>query len=129
MHDFTTVANPKEVGSYTIFTSFKSKYPQHSTGLMWRVLRERQVELGGTLKGKAFQQIAVKGSFRNMGSRQLCLMTRHSTIVTADTDMHPVIDLFWRETDSRDRGLITENELSAELTVIYMPGGPVKIRH
>lgn len=62
MNDFTTVANPREVGAYTIFTKFKSKYPLKSTGLVARIDENEKFELVAALSGKPFQQVSVQAS-------------------------------------------------------------------
>lgn len=59
LHDFTNVANPREAGAYTIFTSFKDKYPLTNTGLAARINSNGQLELIAALKGAKFNQIAV----------------------------------------------------------------------
>lgn len=119
MHDFTTVANPKEVGSYTIFTSFKSKYPQHSTGLVARIDENGKFELVATLKGKAFQQIAVKAPSETLESA----VVPHDQALNYRTSELTSVLFSGEKADSIGR-LIADNELNP-LTVIYMQGGPV----
>ena len=61
LRDFTTVANPREAGSYIIMTPFKGRYPLKSTGLLARINDNGQFELIAALSGKAFDQITVNG--------------------------------------------------------------------
>ena len=56
---FETVANPREVGSYTILRTFKNAYPLKQTGLLARINDSQQFELVAALKGGAFDHITV----------------------------------------------------------------------
>lgn len=66
LESFTTVANQREVGSYMIYTPFKSKYPLTSTGIIARINDTGQYELIASLSKGTFDQIEV-----SIGSKSL----------------------------------------------------------
>lgn len=119
MNDFTTVANPREVGSYTIFTAYKSKYPLKSTGLCARIDENSKFELVAALSGKAFQQIALRTSEETVESA----VVPNDQALNYRTDALTTVLFSGAEADSIGR-LIADNELNP-LTVIYMQSGPV----
>ncbi|MGN0237816.1 MAG: hypothetical protein ACI4AK_07025 [Lepagella sp.] len=57
--NFTTVANPREVGSYIILTSAQKRYPLSATGVAARLDESGVFQIIAALSGKAFNQIAV----------------------------------------------------------------------
>lgn len=60
LRDFTTVSNPREVGSYMIYTPFKDRYPLRSTGLVARINDTGKFELVAALSRGTFNQIEVR---------------------------------------------------------------------
>lgn len=57
--DFTEVNNPREAGSYLIYTKMKDAYPLTKTGLMARINDNGQFELVAVLNPGQFDQIGV----------------------------------------------------------------------
>lgn len=120
MTDFTTVANPREVGSYKILTSWRNKYPLTSTGIVARINDSDGFEIVAALSGKAFNRITVQGPS-----------------VTASTDVVPhdqalnytsgslTTVMFTGEAADSVGQLIANNELNP-LTVIFENGAPVQ---
>lgn len=119
MHDFTTVANPREVGSYTIFSAFKSKYPLQTTGLVARIDENDKFELVATLSGKAFSQISVQAPSESMDSE----IVPNDQALNYRTAALTTVLFTGAKADSIGR-MIADNELNP-LTVIYLQGAPV----
>jgi hypothetical protein len=69
LESFTTVANPREVGSYMIYTPFKSKYPLTGTGIIARINDTGQYELIASLSKGNFDQIEVIVGNRSLRSK------------------------------------------------------------
>lgn len=57
--DFTTVENPREVGSYIIYTPFRNRYPLTATGLVARVIDTGEFQLVAALSKGTFDRIEV----------------------------------------------------------------------
>lgn len=116
MRDFTTVANPREAGSYMILTSFKNHYPLSSTCLAARINDNNQFELIGALAGKAFDNIVVQGPSVSAASAVVpndqALNYRTPALTTV---------LFTGEKADSIGELIADNELNP-LTVTFMQG-------
>lgn len=66
--NFTTVANPREVGSYIILTSAKKNYPLSATGIAVRLDESGVFQLIVALSGKPFNQIAVSAAGQSIES-------------------------------------------------------------
>ena len=119
MNDFTTVANPREVGSYTIFTKFKTKYPLKSTGLVARIDENEKFELVAALSGKPFQQVSVQAASESAETgvvpNDQALNYRTASLTTV---------LFSGEKADSVGRLIADNELNP-LTVVYLQDNPV----
>lgn len=119
MNDFTTVANPREVGSYTIYTAYKSKYPLKSTGLCARIDENSRFELVAALSGKPFQQIAVKTPEQTVESA----VVPNDQALNYRTAALTTVLFSGAEADSIGR-LIADNELNP-LSIEYLQSGPV----
>lgn len=60
LRDFTAVSNPREAGTYWIFTKFRDRYPLKGNGVITRINDNGQLELIAALKGAPFDKIAVR---------------------------------------------------------------------
>ena len=121
MRDFTTVANPREVGSYIILTKFKDRYPLKSTGLVARIDENNRFELVAALAGgKAFQQIAVQSPDITVTSGTV----PHDQALNYRTDALTTV-LFSGEAADSIGALIAGDELD-NMNVIFMQGAPVQ---
>ena len=69
MRDFTTVANPREAGAYTILTSWKNRYPLKSTGLVARIDDQGQFQLIAVLSGASFDRIVLNTPTESVSSQ------------------------------------------------------------
>lgn len=120
LSDFTTVANPREAGSYIIMTPFKGRYPLKSTGLLARINDNGQFELIAALSGKAFDQITVNGPSVTATSA----VVPHDQALNYRTASLTTVSFTGAEADSIGE-LIADNELNP-LTLTYMQGGTVQ---
>lgn len=119
LHDFTTVGNPREVGTYIIFSTFKDKYPLRSTGVVARVNDNGQFELVAALSGKRFDQIRVLAPDMALESEVVpndqALNFRNQNLTTV---------LFTGSRADSIGALIADNALNG-LKVDYLQGGTV----
>ena len=121
LRDFTTVANPREVGSYLIYTKFKDRYPSQSTGLTARILDNGQFELVATLAGgQPFDQINVQGPESGLSSA----VVPNDQALNYRTEGLTTVSFTGAKADSIGQ-LIADNELNP-ITVNYLQGRPVK---
>lgn len=117
--DFVTVANPREVGSYTIMSSWRDKYPLTSTGLIARLDANNRFELVAALSGKPFNRITIQAPDESVST----------DVVQADQALNYQTGslttvLFTGEVADLVGQLIADNELNP-LTVIFDNGSPV----
>lgn len=68
LRDFTTVENPREVGSYMIYTSFRNRYPLTGTGLVARVTDMGEFQLIAALRNGVFDRIEVSSGETSLSS-------------------------------------------------------------
>lgn len=118
--DFSTVSNPREAGSYIILSSFRSRYPLSSTGLVARLNDSGQFELIAALSGSAFNQISVQGPSVSATSAvvpQDQALNYHTSTLTTVSFTGAAADSIGQ--------LVSDNQLNP-LTVVYMQSGPVK---
>lgn len=121
MRDFTTVANPREVGSYIIMTPFASRYPLKSTGIVARIDDNNRFELVAALSGgKAFQQIAVNSQD---ASAQTGIVP-HDQALNYRTGALTTV-LFSGEGADAVGSVIADNELNP-LTLVFIQSNPVQ---
>lgn len=117
--DFTTVANPREVGSYLIYTPFKERYPLTETGLVARINDNGQFELIAALSGRHFDQVMVQTDDESAESQVVpndqALNYRNGSFTTV---------LFTGAEADSIGALIADNELNP-ITVNYLQGNPV----
>lgn len=118
--DFTTVANPREAGSYIILTSCKDRYPLNGTGLVARINDSGQFELVAALSGGVFDQISVTGA---AGSASSAVVPNDQALNYRTASM-TTVSFTGAQADSIG-SLIAGNE-HEPLTVTYIQGKPVR---
>ncbi|MDE7402254.1 MAG: hypothetical protein K2M87_02445 [Muribaculaceae bacterium] len=119
LHDFTTVTNPREAGSYIILTSQRNAYPLKGTGITARINDNCQFELIAALSGKPFSQIKVNAPEQSATSERVpndqALNYRTPALTTV---------MFSGEAADSIGKLIADNELNP-LSVTYIERGGV----
>ena len=120
LRDFSTVANPREAGSYVILSSYRNRYPLTSTGLVARINDSGQFELIGALSVSSFNQVTVDAPSESATSdvvpRDQALNYHTASLTTV---------LFTGEKADAIGRLIADNQLNP-LTVTFMESKPVK---
>lgn len=120
LRDFTNVSNPREVGSYLIYTSFRNRYPLTQTGLVARINDNGQFELIAALSGgRAFDQINVLGADGGLSSD----VVPHDQALNYRSEGLTTVCFTGAKADSIGQ-LIADNELNP-LTVNYLQGRAV----
>lgn len=119
LRDFSTVANPREVGSYIIYTPFKNKYPLRATGLMARINDSGQYELIATHSGAAFNQIEVSVPSVSISSE----IVAQDQALNYRNEGLSTVTFTGEKADSIGK-LIADNELN-NIKVTYLQGRPV----
>lgn len=120
MVNFTTVSNPREVGSYTVLTSWRDRYPLSSTGLVARIDENNRFELVAALEGGTFDQITVQGPSVSASSdivpNDQALNYRTASLTTV---------LYSGASADSIGALISDNALNT-LNVIFVQSKPVR---
>lgn len=116
--NFTTVSNPREVGSYMILTQWKGRYPLTQTGVVARIDNNNRFELIAA-NAKPFDRITVKSPTSAVSSALVpndqALNYRTATLTT--------VMFAGDEADAIGR-LVADNALNP-LSVIFEYGSPV----
>lgn len=119
MQDFTTVGNPREVGTYIIYTPFVKRYPLTSTGLVARINDSEQFELVAALSGGVFDQLSVVAGEDAATSA----VVPHDQALNYRNSGLNTVSFTGGQADAIGQ-LIADNELNP-LTVQYIQGGKV----
>lgn len=119
LRDFTNVSNPREAGSYLIYTSFKDKYPLKTTGIASRINSNGQFELIAALKNTPFTRIAAIAPSE----------TAETLDVPRDQALNYTADglttvLFTGKEAVEVGRVIADNQLN-HVTINYLNSGPV----
>lgn len=119
IRDFTTVGNPREVGTYIIYTPFVKLYPLTSTGLVARINDSEQFELVAALSGGVFDQISVVSG----EDAAMSAVVPHDQALNYRNSGLNTVSFTGDEADAIGK-LIFDNELNP-ITVQYLQGGKV----
>lgn len=119
MRDFTTVAKPREAGSYTIMSSWQNRYPLTATGLIARLNDNGQFELIAALSGGNFNVIEVVGPSVSCSSQ----VVQHDQALNYRAAGLNTVSFTGEKADSIGQ-MIADNELNP-LTLNFLQGGKV----
>lgn len=108
VRDFTTVTNPREVGSYMIYTSFKNRYPLTGTGLVARVNDTGGFELIAALSRGTFDRIVVEANGESISSD----VVPHDQALNYRTDALNTVSFTGEKADEIGK-LIADNRLNS----------------
>lgn len=120
LRDFTTVAKPREAGSYMIMTSWQNRYPLTATGLVARINDNGGFELVAALTGGNFTSIEVSGPAVSETSE---VVPHDQALNYRAAGLNTV--MFTGERADSIGALIADNELNP-LTVTFLQGKKVQ---